>query len=91
MQEVNLTTSCSQLTKFGVRGFLLIPGAVAMLSAYSFGCRTTGDATQSLLQCSRPSTDKGLADVLDQHISWSCSMICAKAVNNGVEKDQLWG
>lgn len=60
MQEVNLAAGCSQLIKFGVQGCLLILGAflaIAMLSAYSFGCRAMGVITQ-LLQCSRPSTDK---------------------------------
>ena len=40
---------------------MLIPGAflaIAMLSAYSFGCRAMGVTTQSFLQCSRPSTGK---------------------------------
>lgn len=61
MREVNLATGCSQLTKFGVQGCLLILVAflaIAMLSAYSFGCRAMDVTTQLCLQCSRPSTGK---------------------------------
>lgn len=61
MRAVNLAASCSQLTKFEVQGCLLVPGvflAIAMLSAYSFGCRAMGVVMQPLLQCSRASTDK---------------------------------